>query len=125
MEDRREEDVFEVVADEEAVDAFAASAGTKSLASEDVFGFAPGVGVGEDGGDSGDGVDVGGFHEERGLRVRGQGEGAGADEVLEGGSEMVGLGEVGPTSMKVLLERVGGGSWGVRGNADVMGKKRW
>lgn len=70
MENTREEKVFEVVADDGPGKTFAAGAGTETFACEDVFLFAPAIGVGECGGSLALDVDAGGFHEDWGFGVR-------------------------------------------------------
>ena len=84
VEDQREEDVVEVVADNDALNALAAGAGAETFACEDGFGFAVGVGVGQGGRELGGRVDVGGFHEDGELWVGSLREGTGTDEVLGG-----------------------------------------
>ena len=83
VENSREEYVLEVIADDGSVNAFAAGVGTETFLFEDVFLFAPGIGVGEYGRGLGSGLEMGCFHENWGLGVGWQGEGTGADKILD------------------------------------------
>ena len=78
MESSREENVFEIVADYGIENAFAAGAGTETLARKDVFSDAPFVGVAERGGEWGSEASVDRCHEDWGFRVWWQGQRTGA-----------------------------------------------